>query len=93
MFGRRLDIPHNSPGTAAPDNLSWSTSPVSTASLASPPSTRAGWFADRPLAVKFGLLIAAVVVALGGLLGSELLGGKRVHEAELELAGLEKARR
>lgn len=58
---------------------------------APPAPTRVGWFANRPLPVKFALLITAVVLALGGLLGSEILGGARVREAEVDLVGLEKA--
>ena len=47
---------------------------------------RAGWFANRPLAVKFGVLIGVVVLAFGGVLGSMLIGnadGARGRATEL----------
>ena len=49
------------------------------------PGRRAGWFADRPLAVKFGVLLAAVVLAFGGVIGAVLVGNADVREADLEL--------
>ncbi|MGY1712465.1 methyl-accepting chemotaxis protein [Geodermatophilus sp. SYSU D00758] len=55
------------------------------------PAPRAGWFADRPLAVKFGILVTVVVLALGGLLGSVLVGNATVREVQEELAGLAEA--
>ncbi|SOD95310.1 methyl-accepting chemotaxis protein [Blastococcus haudaquaticus] len=62
---------------------------------ASPPSPargrRAGWFADRPLAVKFGLLVTVVLLALGGVLASMLIGNATVREANAELENLNEA--
>ncbi|MGY1803295.1 methyl-accepting chemotaxis protein [Blastococcus sp. SYSU D00922] len=55
------------------------------------PGRRSGWFADRPLAVKFGVLLAAVVLALGGVLGAVLIGNADVHEANTDLAHLNEA--
>ncbi|WP_232797165.1 methyl-accepting chemotaxis protein [Blastococcus atacamensis] len=54
-------------------------------------SRRAGWFADRPLAVKFGILVGVVVLAFGGLLSAVLLGDASVHEANEELRHLNEA--
>ena len=58
-----------------------------------PPSRhrRAGWFANRPLAVKFGILLGVVVLAFGGVLGSVLIGNAAVREASDELAHLNHA--
>ena len=42
-----------------------------------PPATTdrpAGWFAHRPVAVKFGLLGLTVLLALGGVLVTVLVG-------------------
>jgi len=55
------------------------------------PGRRAGWFADRPLAVKFGVLLTAVVLALGGVLGAVLIGNSAVREANTDLANLNEA--
>ncbi|MET0763816.1 MAG: methyl-accepting chemotaxis protein, partial [Blastococcus sp.] len=52
---------------------------------------RAGWFANRPLAVKFAILIGVVVLAFGGVLGSMLIGNATVREASAELARLNQA--
>ena len=41
---------------------------------APPTGPRASWFANRPLAVKFGSLIAIVVLAFGGVVGSVMIG-------------------
>ncbi|SFF63610.1 methyl-accepting chemotaxis protein [Blastococcus tunisiensis] len=57
----------------------------------SAPGRRAGWFADRPLAVKFGVLTGAVVLSCGGMLGSMLVGNATVSDASAELANLEDA--
>ncbi|WP_241037992.1 methyl-accepting chemotaxis protein [Blastococcus litoris] len=55
------------------------------------PGRRSGWFADRPLAVKFGVLLAAVVLALGGVLGAVLIGNADVREANTDLEHLNEA--
>ncbi|MGY2076311.1 methyl-accepting chemotaxis protein [Blastococcus sp. SYSU DS0828] len=52
---------------------------------------RAGWFADRPLAVKFGILIGVVVTAFAGLLSAVLVGNATVHDANAELQRLNEA--
>jgi methyl-accepting chemotaxis protein len=52
---------------------------------------RTGWFADRPLVVKFGILIGVVVLAFGGLLATVLIGNAEVHAAEEEVAHLTEA--
>ncbi|MGY1652283.1 methyl-accepting chemotaxis protein [Geodermatophilus sp. SYSU D01119] len=41
-----------------------------------------GWFADRPLSVKFGALVAVGTLSLGGLLGASLLGNAAVRDAD-----------
>ncbi|WP_236828473.1 methyl-accepting chemotaxis protein [Blastococcus sp. MG754426] len=61
-----------------------------------PPSSpvdrrRAGWFADRRLATKFGILIAVVVTAFAGLLSAVLVGNASVRDANTELAHLNAA--
>src|SRR5919202_1462032 len=50
-----------------------------------------GWFANRPLAQKFGALIAVVVSALGLLLGAVLVGNGDVSAANRTLADLNHA--
>jgi len=63
---------------------------VSTAS--SPAAARrAGWFANRPLAVKFAILVGVVVLAFGGVLLSVLTGNASVREANTELGHVIKA--
>ncbi|MGY1828698.1 methyl-accepting chemotaxis protein [Blastococcus sp. SYSU DS0541] len=52
---------------------------------------RAGWFADRRLATKFGILIAVVATAFAGLLTAVLVGNASVREANTELANLNEA--
>ena len=52
---------------------------------------RAGWFANRPLAVKFAILVGVVVLALGGVLGSMLVGNATVQEASADLDRLNTA--
>src|SRR3954469_18593210 len=58
-----------------------------TASTRRPP----GWFANRPLAQKFGALIAVVVLAFGLLLGAVLIGNADISSANRELAHLNRA--
>jgi methyl-accepting chemotaxis protein len=55
------------------------------------PGRRAGWFADRPLAVKFGVLLGIVVAAFGGLVGAMLVGNAGVRDADHRLMSLEHA--
>jgi methyl-accepting chemotaxis protein len=64
---------------------------VSTSSLPRAGSRRAGWFANRPLAVKFGILIGIVVLAFGGLLASVLTGNAQVRHAAHDLENYEHA--
>ena len=59
-----------------------------------PPRTSArppGWFANRPLAQKFGALVAVVVLAFGLLLGAVLMGNSDVSTANRQLADLNHA--
>src|SRR3954469_23917191 len=50
-----------------------------------------GWFANRPLAQKFGALITVVVLAFGLLLGAVLIGNADISSANRELAHLNHA--
>src|SRR5215212_1930975 len=50
-----------------------------------------GWFANRPLAQKFGALIAVVVLAFGLLLAAVLIGNTDISAANEELANLNTA--
>ncbi|MBB3677433.1 methyl-accepting chemotaxis protein [Modestobacter versicolor] len=60
--------------------------------MRSPASTRrSGWFADRPLAVKFGLLVGVVVLTFAVLLGTLLSSNADVHEAEVDSGHLNQA--
>jgi methyl-accepting chemotaxis protein len=62
---------------------------------ASPPSPapgrRAGWFADRPLAAKFGVLLGVVVLACSGVMAAMLIGNTAVRSANAELVHLNEA--
>jgi methyl-accepting chemotaxis protein len=58
---------------------------VSTTSLPSARGRRAGWFADRPLAVKFGILVGVVVLAFAGLVGAVLQSLATVADANTTL--------
>ncbi|TYP81306.1 methyl-accepting chemotaxis protein [Blastococcus xanthinilyticus] len=51
----------------------------------------AGWFADRPLAVKFGILIGVVVLAFGALLTAVLVGNAAARDVNTELRHLNEA--
>jgi hypothetical protein len=64
---------------------------VSTTADSSFAGRRAGWFADRPLSVKFGILLAVVVLACGGILVSMMVGNSSVRSATVELGRLEHA--
>src|SRR5690606_31022188 len=44
------------------------------------PARSSGWFANRPLVVKFGILLAVVSLAFAGLLGATLISNASVHE-------------
>src|SRR3954454_5328808 len=50
-----------------------------------------GWFANRPLAQKFGALITVVVLAFGLLLAAVLIGNADISAANRELADLNHA--
>jgi methyl-accepting chemotaxis protein len=58
----------------------------------SPPPPRSSWFADRPLAVKFGVLIGVVVLACGGLVAAMLIGNAGVRAANERLDNFNQAR-
>ena len=64
----------------------------SAASQSSPPPVRGGWFADRSLPVKFGALVAVVVLAFGALIASVVQGTARIHGGVEELNALARAR-
>jgi methyl-accepting chemotaxis protein len=64
---------------------------VSTPAPPPPTVRRSGWFADRPLAVKFGILLAVVVLACGGVTASMLVGNASVRAANATLADLNHA--
>ena len=53
---------------------------------------RSGWFADRPLAVKFGVLLRHPSPSrCGGVVGSMLIGNANVRATETELTNLNHA--
>jgi methyl-accepting chemotaxis protein len=52
---------------------------------------RGGWFANRPLAVKFGVLVGTTVVSLGAVLGTVLIGDAAKKDASTELGNLNRA--
>jgi methyl-accepting chemotaxis protein len=64
---------------------------VSTTSLPHAGRRRAGWFANRPLAVKFAIMIGVVVLAFGGLVGSIFAGNAAVSDADKEVWNLSQA--
>jgi len=55
------------------------------------PVRRPGWFADRRLAVKFGLLVAVVVLALGALLTTLVASNAAVSAAHEDSGHLDDA--
>jgi methyl-accepting chemotaxis protein len=65
---------------------------VTPPALPSSPGRHPGWFADRPLAVKFGVLVAVVVLAFAGLVGTVLSGNGTVRTLNQELGDLAEAR-
>ncbi len=58
---------------------------MSTTSLPPAAARRAGWFANRPLPVKFAILVGVVVLAFGNVLFSVINGNASVREANTEL--------
>jgi methyl-accepting chemotaxis protein len=64
---------------------------VSTSSLPRAGTERAGWFANRPLSVKFGILVGVVFLAFGNVLVSVLMGNASVRDANAELGHLNHA--
>jgi hypothetical protein len=64
---------------------------VTSSALSPAAQRRSGWFADRPLAVKFGVLLGVVVLACGGVIVSMLLGNSSVRNANAELAAFNHA--
>ena len=50
-----------------------------------------GWFANRPLAVKFAILIGVVFVAFAGVLTAVTVGDSNVQAANQQLDTLNKA--
>ncbi|SFU10032.1 methyl-accepting chemotaxis protein, partial [Geodermatophilus amargosae] len=58
---------------------------------AASPSRPAGWFADRPLSVKFGALVAVGTLSLGGLLAATTLGHGAVREQQQRTEALNDA--
>ncbi|WP_245160561.1 methyl-accepting chemotaxis protein [Blastococcus sp. CT_GayMR20] len=52
---------------------------------------RSGWFADRPLAAKFAVLLGVVVLSLGGVLTAMLVGNAGVRDASATLDDLNRA--
>jgi methyl-accepting chemotaxis protein len=53
--------------------------------------TGAGWFANRPLAVKFGFLVGAVAVSCAGVVGSVVVGNSTLEEIDARSRELNKA--
>ncbi|GAA4730498.1 hypothetical protein GCM10023328_06770 [Modestobacter marinus] len=60
--------------------------------MRSPTSTGpSGWFADRRLAVKFGIMIGVVVLAFAGLLTATMASNATVRDANHRLVQLDEA--
>src|SRR5829696_7094658 len=64
---------------------------VSSTSLSPSVAGRAGWFANRPLSVKFGILVGVVLIAFGNVLLSVINGNASVRNANTELEHVAKA--
>ncbi len=64
---------------------------MSTPPLPSTEPQRAGWFANRRLTVKFGILVGVVFLAFGNVLVSVLIGNADVREANEELGHVSRA--
>jgi methyl-accepting chemotaxis protein len=52
---------------------------------------QAGWFVNRPLSVKFGILVGTVVVSCGAVLGSVMIGDAAKTSASADLGHLNQA--
>jgi len=57
---------------------------VSSADIPQPAGRSPGWFANRPLAVKFGILIGVTLLTFGGLLTAVLIGNAGVRTSAQE---------
>src|SRR3712207_2445496 len=55
------------------------------------PSPKGSWFADRPLAVKFGVMVGVVGLAFAGVATTVVAGHSEPRAASEELARLEPA--
>jgi methyl-accepting chemotaxis protein len=64
---------------------------VSSADIPQPAGRSPGWFANRPLAVKFGILIGVTVLAFGGLLTAVLIGNAGIRSAQQDVTAYDKA--
>ena len=64
---------------------------MSSTSLPRAGTKRAGWFANRTLSVKFGILVGVVLLAFGNVLVSVMLGNASVRAANSELHDLNQA--
>jgi methyl-accepting chemotaxis protein len=64
---------------------------VGTASSPSRAGRSPGWFAHRPLAVKFAILIGVVFLAFAGVFTAVIVGDSRVQTANQQLDTLNKA--
>jgi methyl-accepting chemotaxis protein len=60
-------------------------------SPALPAVRRSGWFANRPLAVKFGILLAVIALAFGGVVAAMIAGNANVRAINDELQHLNAA--
>ncbi len=56
-----------------------------------PGAPRSGWFANRPLSMKFGILVGTTVVSFGAVLGTVLVGDATKQAASAELGHLNHA--
>ena len=57
---------------------------MSSADIPQPAGRSPGWFANRPLAVKFGILIGVTLLTFGGLLTAVLIGNAGVRTSAQE---------
>jgi methyl-accepting chemotaxis protein len=65
---------------------------VSSTAPPPPAAPRSSWFANRPIAVKFGILLAVVTLAFSGVVASMLVGNAGVRDASEHLDALNQAR-